>query len=71
MIDTIIVNKDKTEARIYFTDGRSFGLSHDKGQVLDLVAWFTTPHTTSQDITWNGLITSQEDTVIIPVTDVA
>jgi hypothetical protein len=66
-----MINRDKTEATIYFDDGRSFNLYHSGGLVLDLVAYFTSPMQTSKDITWNGLTTSMEDTAIINLENVS
>lgn len=67
MIDKIIVNTSRTKATIYYTSGRVFNLYHSQGLVLDLVAFFITPMTTSKDITWKGLQTSEDDTVSIEV----
>jgi len=62
MVDSIIVSRDRTRAIIYYTDRRPLGLSHDKGLVLDLVAFFISPLKANSDITWNALISEDEVT---------
>lgn len=71
MITKIAVNQSKTEATIYYSSGRQFNLYHSEGKVLDLVAYMITPITTSKDITWNGLVTADDETVSIEIKEVA
>lgn len=37
MIDSIVLNKQRTQATIFFDDGRTFTLHHDESRVTDLV----------------------------------
>lgn len=37
MIDSIVMNKNRTMAQIHFDDGRDFTLHHSEGLVFDLV----------------------------------
>ncbi len=65
MIDKVIVSKDRTQAIIYFINKSCLTVYHDKGLVLDLVAWFMLPvGNTNHDITWDGLLASDENTDI-------
>ena len=70
MIDKIMLSQDRTTATIYYTNRGNFNLYHSEAKVLDLLAWFLLPiESTCYDITWTGLISSQEDTAIINIED--
>lgn len=71
MIDKIAVNQSKTEASVYYTNGKQINLYHSEGKVLDLIAFITSPMSTSKDITWNGLVTADDQTVSIEIKEVA
>ena len=72
MIDKIIVSQDRTQIIIYFTDRPNFGLYHSEAKVLDLLAWFLLPiGNTNYDITWDNVMSSQEDTQSIDLRKVA
>jgi hypothetical protein len=70
MIDKIMLSQDRKQIVIYYTDRPNFGLYHSEAKVLDLLAWFLTPiNSTCYDITWNGYMSSQEDTAVINLED--
>ncbi len=60
MIDKIVISKNHCTALIYFTTGRIITLSHDQGQVLDLIAIVYSP--LSRCDTWAALLRSNEET---------
>lgn len=68
MIDKVVVNQSKTQATIYFTGREPFTLSHSEGRVLDLLVQFLLPiGSINPDVTWNGLLSSHEDTAVVDV----
>ena len=68
MIDKIVLSQDRTRCTLYYTNREPFNLYHSEAKVLDLLAWFLLPIESSHyDITWDGLMMSQEDTAIINI----
>lgn len=70
MIDSIIISSDRTRAIIYYTNRRPLGLSHDRGLVLDLIAFFISPLKTNSEVTWNALISEDEVTKSIDLNEI-
>jgi len=70
MLYQIAVNQSKTEAYIYYMNGRTIKVSHSEGKVLDLIADILKPMG-SQVETITQLMVSQDDTQVIDLNKVS
>jgi hypothetical protein len=67
----VVVNQDKTQATLHYSNGRTVHLSHSEGLVLDLVALMLAPIGVQHQVTMLGLLRSLEDTAEIDLKAIA
>jgi hypothetical protein len=66
MLDKIVISKDRKTGVIHF-DTHSVTLYHSEAKVLDLIVILMSPNNNVS--TWDGMVSSLEDTAIININD--